>query len=73
MTGGTIMKPVRRTPKFDRDKWKEALKEMREKLAATRGDAVDDVDDLPDSLPLDGTTVIFLGPGKKRRQEPTTS
>jgi hypothetical protein len=42
---------------------------MREKLAATRGNAVDDVDDLPDSLPLDGTTVIFFASGKSRKKE----
>ena len=29
------------TPKFDHDKWKEELKEMGEKLAATRGNTVE--------------------------------
>ena len=61
------MKTVRRTPKFDRDKWTEARKEMRKKLTALRRNPVnDDVEDLPDSLPLDGTTVMFLGPGPQK-------
>ena len=43
-------------------------KEQRGKLKgnATRGNTVDDVDDLPDSLPLDRTIAIFFGPGTKR-------
>ena len=50
--------------KIDHDKLENTLK----RLEATRGNTVDDVDDLPDSLPLDGTTVIFFGPSKKRRK-----
>ena len=51
--------------KFNRDKWAEALKELRKGLAATRGNTVDDVDDLPDSLPLDRPVAIFFDSGKK--------
>ena len=55
--------------KIDHDKLENTLK----RLEATRGNTVDDVEDLPDSLPLDGTTVIFFGPGKKRRKKSTVS
>lgn len=51
--------------KFDRDKWAKALKKLRKGLAATRGNTVDDVNDLPDSLPLDRTVAIFYGVSKK--------
>ena len=40
-------------------------KEMK-KLRATRGNTRDDVADLPDSLPLGGTTAIFLTAPRKR-------
>ena len=58
------MKRFRQTYQIDHDKLEKTLK----RLEATRGNTVDDVDDLPDSLPLDGTTVIFFGPSKKRRK-----
>ena len=48
--------------KIDYDKLEKTLK----RLEATRGNTVDDVDDLPDSLPLDRTIAIFFGPGTKR-------
>ena len=53
--------------KFDPDKWEKALKKLRNGLAATRGNTVDDVDDLPDLLPLDRTVAIFYGVSKKSR------
>jgi len=53
--------------KFDPDKWEKALKKLRKGLAATRGNTVDDVDDLPDSLPLDRPVAIFFDSGKKKR------
>jgi len=58
--------PKTKKLKFDRDKWEEALKEPSKNLAATRGNTVDDVDDLQDSLPLDRTVAIFYGHGTKR-------
>ena len=57
--------PKTKKRKFDNDKWAEALKELRKNLAATRGNTVDDVDDLPDSLPLDRTAAIFYGTGRE--------
>ena len=48
--------------KIDHDKLEKTLK----RLEATRGNTVDDVNDLPDSLPLDRTTAMFFGPGTKR-------
>ena len=51
---------------FDPDKWEKALKKLRKGLAATRGNTVDDVNDLPDSLPLNRTVAIFDGLGTKR-------
>ena len=43
---------------------------MRKRLMELRKNPVhDDVDDLPDSLPLGGTTAIFLGPNHKRRKK----
>ena len=39
-------------------------KEMK-KLRATRGNTRDDVDDLPESLPLGGTTAMFFTPKRK--------
>jgi hypothetical protein len=51
--------------KFDPDKWAKALKKLRKGLAATRVNTVDDVNDLPDSLPLNRTVAIFYGVNKK--------
>ena len=50
--------------KIDHDKLENTLK----RLEATRGNTVDDVDDLPDSLPLGRgrTTAIFFSPRTKR-------
>ena len=52
-------------PPVDQDLFRKLLK----KLEATRGNTVDDVDDLADSLPLgEGrTTVMFFDSGKKQR------
>ena len=44
----------------------EVFRKELKKLRATRGNTRDDVDDLPDSLPLGGTTAIFFTPPKKR-------
>jgi hypothetical protein len=59
--------PTTQKLKFDRDKWAKALKKLRKGLAATRGNTVDDVNDLPDSLPLDRPVMIFFDSGKKKR------
>lgn len=48
--------------KIDHDKLENTLK----RLEATRGNTVDDVDDLPDSLPLGRTTAIFFAPPRQR-------
>ena len=52
-------------PPVDQDLFRKELKKLR----ATRGNTVDDVNDLPDSLPLgEGrTTVMFFDSGKKPR------
>jgi hypothetical protein len=49
--------------KLDHDK----IKKILQSLAATRGNTVDDVDDLPDSFPPNRTVAIFRGRGKKRQ------
>ena len=43
----------------------ELFRKELKKLRATRGNTRDDVDDLPESLPLSGTRAIFFTPKKK--------
>ena len=43
----------------------ELFRKLLKKLDATRGNTRDDVDDLPESLPLGGTTAIFFTPPRK--------
>ena len=64
--------PKPKNLKFDPDKWAKALKKLRKGLAATRGNTVDDVDDLPDSLPLDRPVAIFFDSGKKSERKNET-
>ena len=53
------MKPFRHTYEIDQEELEKALT----KLEALRGDGDinDGTDDLPEALPLDGTTVTFFG------------
>ena len=44
----------------------ELFRKLLKKLETTRGNTRDDVADLPDSLPLGGTTAIFLTAPRKR-------
>ena len=43
----------------------ELFRKEIKKLRATRGNTRDDVDDLPESLPVGGTTAMFFTPKRK--------
>jgi len=58
------MPNFRRTKPFKPDP--EKIRKILEELTATRGNTVDDVADLPDSLPLNRTRAVFLGQGRER-------